>query len=98
LQPDAAMHGLEGWKHLETARVPKIYDATLAHQNLAIDTYEAFDLIQKVAQTEGLLISPSAAANLAGAIQVADSIDEGVIVTVFPDNAEKYGEVLKSLF
>lgn len=98
LQPDAAMHGLEGWKHLETARVPKIYDAALANQNLAIDTYDAFDLIQKVAQTEGLLISPSAAANLAGAIQVAESIDEGVIVTVFPDNAEKYNEVLKALF
>lgn len=98
LQPDAAMHGLEGWKHLETARVPAIYDATLAHQNLAIDTYEAFDLIQKVAQTEGLLISPSAAANLAGAVKVAESLDEGVIVTVFPDNAEKYSEVLKSLF
>jgi cysteine synthase B len=98
LQPDAAMHGLEGWKHLETARVPKIYDATLANQNLAIDTYEAFDLIQKVAQKEGLLISPSAAANLAGAIKVAESIDEGVIVTMFPDNAEKYAEVLKSLF
>ncbi|QNF33850.1 cysteine synthase family protein [Adhaeribacter swui] len=98
LQPDAAMHGLEGWKHLETARVPKIYDATIANQNLAIDTYEAFDLIQKVAQKEGLLVSPSAAANLAGAIKVAESIDEGVIVTVFPDNAEKYAEVLKSLF
>ena len=98
LQPDAAMHGLEGWKHLETARVPKIYDASLANQNLAIDTYEAFDLIQKVAQKEGLLISPSAAANLAGAIKVAESIDEGVIVTMFPDNAEKYAEVLKSLF
>ena len=27
LQPETALHGLEGWKHLETARVPEIYDA-----------------------------------------------------------------------
>lgn len=98
LQPDSALHGLEGWKHLETAIVPTIYDPTIAHQNLEMDTYNAYDTIKRVAATEGLLISPSAAANLNGALQVADQLDAGVIVTVFPDNAEKYSEVINNLF
>jgi len=98
LQPDGSLHGLEGWKHLETALVPKIYDSSLADDNIEIDTFEAFDLIKEVSEREGLLISPSSAANLLGAIKVADEIEEGVIVTIFPDNADKYGEVIQSLF
>ena len=98
LQPDSILHGLEGWKHLETAIVPKFYDATLADANLEVSTEAAVELIKSVAKKEGLLISPSAAANLAGAIQVAETINEGTIVTIFPDNAEKYGEVIDELF
>ncbi len=98
LQPETALHGLEGWKHLETAVVPKIYDNTIAHQHLEIDTMDAYNMIKHFARAEGLLLSPSAAANLVGAIQVAEQITEGVIVTMFPDNADKYGEVLKQLY
>ena len=98
LQPDTALHGLEGWKHLETALVPKIYDAELAHENLWIDTFESYQWIKEAADKEGLLLSPSAAANLIGALKVAEEIEEGVIVTLFPDNGEKYGEVMKEIF
>ncbi len=98
LQPDNPMHGLEGWKHLETAKVPKIYDGNLADRNLKIDTLEAYDLVKMVAQKEGLLISPSAAANLLGAIKIAKEIEEGVIVTIFADNAEKYSDVMNHIF
>jgi cysteine synthase B len=96
LQPDNPMHGLEGWKHLETAAVPKIYDYGLPDRIIEIDTLEAYDMIRMVAKKEGLLISPSAAANLLGAIKVASQLDHGVVVTTFADNASKYGEVLKN--
>ncbi|RMG77791.1 MAG: cysteine synthase family protein [Bacteroidetes bacterium] len=98
LQPDNPMHGLEGWKHLETAIVPKIYDQSVADRFLTVETLEAFDLVKQVARKEGLLISPSAAANLAGAIKVAQSVDEGVIVTTFADSADKYSEVMAHIF
>ncbi len=97
LQPDEALHGLEGWKHLETAKVPGIYDLQLADNNLGINTYEAIGLIPEISINEGLLVSPSSAANLLGALEVARSIEEGCVVTVFPDNAEKYGELMKSI-
>ena len=98
LQPETALHGMEGWKHLETARVPGIYDPFLAHRKSDVSTSEAYKLIKKVAKKEGLLLSPSSAANLAGAIKIANSIERGVVVTVFPDNAAKYGEVINQIF
>ncbi|MEM7551047.1 MAG: cysteine synthase family protein [Bacteroidota bacterium] len=98
LQPDNAMHGLEGWKHLETAKVPGIYDQQLADEIHEVDSFEAFEYLKRAAKEEGLMLSPSSAANLMGAIKVAEQIDEGTIVTVFPDNMDKYSELLKMLF
>jgi cysteine synthase B len=97
LQPDAALHGLEGWKHLETALVPEIYDPTVADVNEEVSTEEAHALIREAYEKEGLLLSPSAAANLAGTIRIARSLEEGVLVTVLPDNADKYSEIIKKI-
>ena len=89
LQPDTPMHGLEGWKHLETAKVPGIYDASLADRIMEIDTNYAYEWAKRFARTEGMILSPSSAGNLAGAIQLAEEIDEGYIVTLFPDDGGK---------
>lgn len=98
LHPDAAMHGLEGWKHLQTAKIPGIYDAELADQSISIESGEAMNLIEEVARKEGLLLSPSSAANLAGAIKVANQLEQGIVVTIFPDNSERYSEIIHELF
>jgi cysteine synthase B len=96
-QPDSALHGLEGWKHLETATVPTIYDPSVADEIVEISTEEAYEMLRKVNEKEGLLLSPSSAANIAGAIKVAETIREGTIVTILPDNADKYSDVIKKL-
>lgn len=98
LQPDSALHGLEGWKHLETAVVPGIYDKTLADEFLEIDTAEAYEIIKAAKRYEGLSLSPSSAANLVGALKVAEKLETGTVVTVFPDNADKYSEITSKLF
>lgn len=96
-QPDSAMHGLEGWKHLETAVVPKIFDPLVADKNIEVSTEEAYKIIKAAKEHEGLLLSPSSAANIAGALKVINEIEEGVVVTVLPDNADKYSEVIKRI-
>lgn len=96
-QPDSALHGLEGWKHLETAVVPKIYDPTVADEIIEITTEESYEMLKRVYDTEGLLLSPSSAANVAGAVKVASTLTEGTIVTILPDNSDKYSEVIKKL-
>jgi S-sulfo-L-cysteine synthase (O-acetyl-L-serine-dependent) len=93
LLPDASFHGLEGWKHMETAIRPAIYDNRLADENLPVSTEQAYRLVKRLAREEGLLVSPSAAAALLGCFAVAARIPKqqrGVVVTVFADSASKY--------
>ena len=89
--PDNPMHGLEGWKHLDTAIVPGIYDATLADERRSVSTEDAFAYAIAASRYLGLLLSPSSAANLYVALHLAQTLKEGsVVVTIFPDNAMKY--------
>jgi cysteine synthase B len=97
LQPETALHGLEGWKHLETAHVPKIYNDQLADEVLEVDTQSSYDILRDAAKYEGLLLSPSSAACLLGAIGVAQKIDKGTIVVILPDDASKYSEVIQQI-
>jgi cysteine synthase B len=93
LQPDASFHGLEGWKHMQSAIVPAIYDPSLADSNLTVGTENAYRMVKRAAREEGLLLSPSAAAALEGCFQVAASLKPGehaVMVTIFPDSGTKY--------
>jgi len=96
-QPDSALHGLEGWKHMETAITPTIYDPSIADENLEVSTEEAYEILKEVYKKENILLSPSSAANIAGALKVIEKIDKGVVVTVLPDNADKYSDVIKKL-
>jgi len=93
VQPDSPFNGLEGLKHMESAIVPGIYDASLADENIGVNTEDAYRMVKRVAREEGLLLSPSAAAALVGCFEVAAALRSGeraVIVTVFPDSGEKY--------
>lgn len=90
VHPDNPMHGLEGWKHMQTAIVPGIYDSLVAHDNVEVSTQMAYSYARAAFCHLGLALSPSSAANLASALILSKELTEGVIVTVFPDNASKY--------
>ncbi|RMG62950.1 MAG: cysteine synthase family protein [Bacteroidetes bacterium] len=98
LHPDVKDNGIKGWKHLDSSRHPAIYDPQLADAHLKVTTEEAHFWMKQAARKEGLLLSPSAGAALAGAVKLADRLERGVVVTVFPDDASKYGALLQSLF
>jgi cysteine synthase B len=90
VQPDSALHGIEGLKHMDTAIRPGIYDPTLADEDVGIATERAFELTRRLASEEGLLVGVSSGAALAACLDLADRIDEGVIVTIFPDSGTRY--------
>jgi cysteine synthase B len=93
LQPDSAFHGIEGAKHLPSAIVPRIYDSSLADQNLEIVTEDAHAMARRLAREQGLLVGVSAAAAVVGCLQIAGrlKIDQpATIVTILCDSGEKY--------
>jgi cysteine synthase B len=89
-QPDSPLNGLEGLKHLDTAIVPGIYDPEVADEDRAVSTDEAEAMVLRLARQEGTLVGPSSGAALVCAMQVAQELTEGVVVTLLPDNASKY--------
>jgi cysteine synthase B len=89
-QPEGPFHGLEGLKHMETAIVPAIYDPALADEDLRVSTEDAHQLVRRLAREEGLMVGISSGAALAATLMVARRLERGVVVTVFPDGAEKY--------
>jgi S-sulfo-L-cysteine synthase (O-acetyl-L-serine-dependent) len=93
LQPDSAFHGIEGAKHLPSAIVPRIYDPSLADQNLEIATEDAHAMARRLAREQGLLVGVSAAAAIVGSLKVAERLKEdqrATIVTILCDSGEKY--------
>lgn len=91
VHPDSPLHALEGLKHMETTRhVPGFYDPGLVDRHEIVSTEEAQQLAFRLGRREGILIGPSSAAAAVAARRVAEKVREGVIVTVFPDNADKY--------
>ncbi len=90
VQPEDSFHGLEGMKHLPTAIVPQIWDVTVADEVWGCPTEPAYDLARKVARTEGLLVGHSSGAALWAVHKLAQTIKEGVVVTVFPDSGDRY--------
>lgn len=97
-EPDSPFHGLEGMKHMESAIVPTIYDASLADENRACSTERAYAQVRELAREAGLLVGISSGANVAMALEVAREIargnagenESGTVVTVLCDGADKY--------
>jgi cysteine synthase B len=93
LQPDSAFHGIEGTKHMASAIVPKIYDASLADADFGISTEDAYAMAKRLAREEGLLVGISAAAAVVGCLQLARQLkknERAVFVTILCDSGDKY--------
>ena len=76
--------------------VPAIYHPDELDGVLAMDTDEAWDVSERLAKHEGMLVGHSSGASLAGGVRIAKRLaaagKPGVIVTLFPDRAERYFE------
>jgi cysteine synthase B len=94
VEPDAALHGLDGLKHMASAIVPGIYDPGLADEKLEVSTEEAQAVCRKLARERGMLVGPSGGANVAASLRLAERLakrkEDAVIVTVLPDSGERY--------
>jgi len=90
VQPDAPFHGLEGLKHMPSAIRPQIYDPAFPDSIVEIKTEAAHAMTRQLAREEGLFVGISSGAAALAARQLAETLDEGLVVTVFPDSGYKY--------
>lgn len=91
-QPDDALHGLEGLKHMPSSIVPGIYQESLLDEVLWLDTDSAYDMVERLADQEDLQVGYSSGAAAVAALQVAQKLKEGVVVTIFCDHRDRYIE------
>lgn len=90
LQPADELSVIEGLKYLETAITPGIYDPTVQDQEVQVEAEEAWRMTRLLAQKAGLFVGVSSGAAVAGALQVAQTLAQGVVVTLLPDDGSKY--------
>lgn len=90
VQPDEALHGLEGLKHMPSALVPEIYDVAGHDEVVPVATEEAHELCAELTETHGLFVGHSAGAALVAARRVARELHTGVVVALLPDGGERY--------
>ena len=70
--------------------IAETMDMTLIDRAIKINDDEAFAASRNLAKHEGILAGSSSGAALAAALKLAEEIDEGNIVTVFPDRGDRY--------
>ncbi len=89
-EPDDALHGLEGLKHMASSIVPGIYHEQELDRKIPVPTDTAYDLVYELGATTGMIVGQSSGAALYAAQRVAREIDAGVIVAIFPDFGDRY--------
>ena len=89
VQPDDALHGIEGWKHMRTAIRPPIWDEAVADEHRTVSTDDAIATAKRLAREEGIFSGPSGGGAVATAVRVARE-HEGVVVALLADGGERY--------
>lgn len=83
----AACYNIEG---IGNDFIPKTMDVNLVDKVIKINDDESFDMVKKLALREGIIVGTSSGAAMVAALKLAEQIDRGNIVTVFPDRGDRY--------
>lgn len=89
IQPEEALHGIEGIKHMPTSIQPEIWQEGFADERMLVKTEDAYEMTRLLARM-GYFVGYSSGAALKAALRVAARIERGVIVIIFPDSGERY--------
>src|SRR5713101_8468213 len=90
VEPDDPMHGLEGLKYMAASIVPGIYHEDELYYKVSVSTEDAYEMVYALGQFEGILVGQSSGAAMVAALKLARDLNEGCVVTVFPDFGDKY--------
>ena len=99
VEPSDALHGLEGLKHLPSSLVPEIHDASAYDETLRVKTEDGWDMTDRLAREEALLVGHSSGANIFAAVEIAKRLHReqggGCVVTIACDRGDRYFAPMK---
>ncbi|SDM57923.1 cysteine synthase [Franzmannia pantelleriensis] len=89
LQPEdgASIAGIRRWP---AAYLPKIFDAARVDRVIDIGQHEAEEHMRRLAREEGILAGVSSGGALAGALRIAEQVENAVIVFIVCDRGDRY--------
>src|SRR5919198_1488547 len=90
VEPDDALHGLEGLKHMASSIVPGIYHEEELDDKIPVSTEDAYAMVYRLSQEEGVLVGQSSGAAMFAALRVARRLRSATLVVIFPDFGDKY--------
>ena len=70
--------------------IPKTLDMSIIHQVIKVSDEQALKCVKELAQKDGLMVGSSSGAAMAAALHLANTIEKGKIVVIFPDRADRY--------
>jgi cysteinyl-tRNA synthetase len=83
-------HKIQGLKNMKESYRPGIFDKSKASEIVNVEDEDAFRTARLLARKEGLLVGMSSGAAIFAALNLAQELDEGFIVTLLPDSGERY--------
>lgn len=89
LQPCEGSH-IPGIRRWPEAYLPGIFDQSRVDQVLDISEQEAVDTMLKLARQEGIFCGVSSGGAVAGAITLAEQLDNAIIVAIICDRGDRY--------
>jgi cysteine synthase B len=90
VEPEDALHGLEGLKHMASSIVPGIYHEEQLDEKVSVSTEDAYGMVYRLGQEEGVLVGQSSGAAMYATLKIARKLEAGTLVTIFPDFGDKY--------
>lgn len=83
----AQIPGIRRWP---AEYMPRIFDARMVDRVLEVDQFSAEETTRRLAREEGILAGISSGGAMAAALQLAQTVENAVIVTIICDRGDRY--------
>jgi len=83
-------HYIQGLKNMEEAIVPSLYQPSQIDVTVMVETEDAYKMTREIVRNEGIFVGMSSGAAMYATLEIVKSIEEGIIIVIFPDGGEKY--------
>ncbi len=83
-------HKIQGLKNMKESYRPGIFDKSRLDEKVNILDEDAYEMARRLLREEGIFAGMSSGAAMHVAVEKAQELEEGIIVAIIPDSAERY--------